>query len=160
LTGTTEPNNEERNHIMGFITVRHENSTPIELYYEDQGAGRPVVLIHGYPLDGHSGERQARSLLAAGYRLITYDRRGFGRSSARRRGGPGQRQAGPDPARYGGRHPADRGRAARAALDARRRRQHRSTLAAGCGASSPPESEPPPACAPPMAVLCQIGELR
>ncbi|GAB2451877.1 alpha/beta fold hydrolase [Streptomyces incanus] len=66
---------------MGFITVGNENSTPIELYYEDQGAGQPVVLIHGYPLNGHSWERQARSLLAAGYRVITYDRRGFGQSS-------------------------------------------------------------------------------
>lgn len=66
---------------MGFITVGDENSTPIELYYEDQGAGQPVVLIHGYPLNGHSWERQTRELLDAGYRVITYDRRGFGRSS-------------------------------------------------------------------------------
>ncbi|MEU7778849.1 alpha/beta fold hydrolase [Micromonospora parva] len=66
---------------MGFIAVGNENSTPIELYYEDQGAGQPVVLIHGYPLNGHSWERQTRELLAAGYRVITYDRRGFGRSS-------------------------------------------------------------------------------
>ena len=66
---------------MGFITVGNENSTPVELYYEDQGAGQPVVLIHGYPLTGHSGERQTRELLAAGYRVITYDRRGFGNSS-------------------------------------------------------------------------------
>lgn len=66
---------------MGSITVGDENSTPIELYYEDQGAGRPVVLIHGYPLDGHSWERQTAALLAAGHRVITYDRRGFGRSS-------------------------------------------------------------------------------
>ncbi len=66
---------------MGHITVGNENSTPVELYYEDQGAGQPVVLIHGYPLNGHSWERQTRELLAAGYRVITYDRRGFGRSS-------------------------------------------------------------------------------
>ena len=66
---------------MGFITVGEENSTPVDLYYEDQGAGRPVVLIHGYPLDGHSWERQTRALLAAGHRVITYDRRGFGQSS-------------------------------------------------------------------------------
>lgn len=66
---------------MGYITVGDENSTPIELYYEDQGAGQPVVLIHGYPLDGHSWERQTRELLAQGYRVITYDRRGFGQSS-------------------------------------------------------------------------------
>ncbi|GAB3804521.1 alpha/beta fold hydrolase [Micromonospora zhanjiangensis] len=66
---------------MGFIAVGNENSTPIELYYEDQGTGQPVVLIHGYPLNGHSWELQTRELLAAGYRVITYDRRGFGRSS-------------------------------------------------------------------------------
>ncbi|GGS46114.1 alpha/beta hydrolase [Streptomyces parvus] len=66
---------------MGYITVGSENSTPVELYYEDQGAGQPVVLIHGYPLNGHSWERQTRDLLDAGYRVITYDRRGFGRSS-------------------------------------------------------------------------------
>ncbi|MQW76297.1 alpha/beta fold hydrolase [Nocardioides sp. dk4132] len=66
---------------MGHITVGNENSTPIELYYEDQGAGQPVVLIHGYPLDGHSWERQTRELLAAGYRVVTYDRRGFGQSA-------------------------------------------------------------------------------
>ena len=66
---------------MGHVVVGHENSTPIELYYEDQGTGRPVLLIHGYPLDGHSWERQTRELLAAGHRVITYDRRGFGRSS-------------------------------------------------------------------------------
>lgn len=66
---------------MGYITVGNENSAPIELYYEDQGSGQPVVLIHGYPLDGHSWERQTRELLAQGYRVITYDRRGFGQSS-------------------------------------------------------------------------------
>ncbi|MFB7345579.1 alpha/beta fold hydrolase [Streptomyces hydrogenans] len=66
---------------MPYITVGQENTTPIELYFEDQGAGRPVVLIHGFPLDGHSWERQTAALLAAGYRVITYDRRGFGRSS-------------------------------------------------------------------------------
>ncbi|MFG2766537.1 alpha/beta fold hydrolase [Streptomyces rubiginosohelvolus] len=66
---------------MGYIAVGSENSTPVELYYEDQGAGQPAVLIHGYPLNGHSWERQTRDLLDAGYRVITYDRRGFGRSS-------------------------------------------------------------------------------
>ncbi|MFD1936769.1 MULTISPECIES: alpha/beta fold hydrolase [Nonomuraea] len=66
---------------MGYIKVGAENSTSIELYYEDQGAGQPVVLIHGYPLNGHSWERQTRELLAAGHRVITYDRRGFGQSS-------------------------------------------------------------------------------
>ncbi|MFG3348608.1 alpha/beta fold hydrolase [Streptomyces sp. NPDC048018] len=65
---------------MPFITVGQENSTTIDLYYEDHGAGQPVVLIHGYPLDGHSWEKQAAALLEAGHRVITYDRRGFGRS--------------------------------------------------------------------------------
>jgi len=66
---------------MGFVTVGTENSTDIELYYEDHGAGQPVVLIHGYPLDGSSWEKQTAALLGAGHRVITYDRRGFGRSS-------------------------------------------------------------------------------
>ncbi|HEY8912133.1 alpha/beta hydrolase [Lacisediminihabitans sp.] len=66
---------------MSYITVGQENSTDIELYYEDHGSGQPVVLIHGYPLDGHSWERQTKVLIAAGYRVITYDRRGFGQSS-------------------------------------------------------------------------------
>lgn len=66
---------------MSFVTVGTENSTTIDLYYEDQGNGQPVVLIHGYPLDGHSWEHQTRELLRAGYRVITYDRRGFGHSS-------------------------------------------------------------------------------
>jgi non-heme chloroperoxidase len=66
---------------MPYITVGEENSTTIDLYYEDHGTGRPVVLIHGFPLDGHSWEKQAAALLNAGYRVITYDRRGFGRSS-------------------------------------------------------------------------------
>jgi non-heme chloroperoxidase len=66
---------------MGYITVDTTNSTDIELYYEDHGSGQPVVLIHGYPLDGSSWEKQTAALLEAGYRVITYDRRGFGRSS-------------------------------------------------------------------------------
>jgi pimeloyl-ACP methyl ester carboxylesterase len=66
---------------MGLITVGKENTTPIELYYEDHGSGSPVVLIHGWPLSGASWEKQTNALLAAGYRVITYDRRGFGRSS-------------------------------------------------------------------------------
>src|ERR671916_2195217 len=66
---------------MGLIKVGTENNTDIELYYEDHGSGQPVVLIHGYPLDGHSWEKQSAALLAAGYRVITYDRRGFGQSS-------------------------------------------------------------------------------
>jgi non-heme chloroperoxidase len=66
---------------MSRITVGTENSTAIEIHYEDHGAGEPIVLIHGYPLNGNSWERQERMLLAAGYRVIRYDRRGFGRSS-------------------------------------------------------------------------------
>ena len=66
---------------MAFITAGTENSTDIELYYEDHGSGQPVVLIHGYPLDGSSWEKQTAVLLDAGYRVITYDRRGFGKSS-------------------------------------------------------------------------------
>ncbi len=66
---------------MAYITVGNENSTEIEIYYEDHGTGQAVVLIHGYPLDGSSWEKQTAALLAAGYRVITYDRRGFGMSS-------------------------------------------------------------------------------
>ncbi|MFB8371687.1 alpha/beta fold hydrolase [Pseudarthrobacter sp. NPDC055928] len=66
---------------MAFVTVGTENSTNIDLYYEDHGSGQPVVLIHGYPLDGSSWEKQTAALLKAGYRVITYDRRGFGKSS-------------------------------------------------------------------------------
>ena len=66
---------------MARITVGTENGNPIEIYYEDHGSGRPIVLIHGYPLNSDSWERQERVLLSAGYRVIRYDRRGFGNSS-------------------------------------------------------------------------------
>ena len=66
---------------MPTITVGKENSADIEIYYEDHGAGRPVVLIHGYPLSGRGWDKQLPALLDAGYRVITYDRRGFGKSS-------------------------------------------------------------------------------
>ncbi|WP_326949235.1 alpha/beta hydrolase [Amycolatopsis sp. NBC_01307] len=66
---------------MPSVTVGHENSAPINLYYEDHGTGKPVVLIHGWPLSGRSWEAQVPVLVDAGYRVITYDRRGFGRSS-------------------------------------------------------------------------------
>lgn len=66
---------------MPFVDVGQENSGRIELYYEDHGSGRPVVLIHGWPLSGKSWEKQVPALLNAGYRVITYDRRGFGESS-------------------------------------------------------------------------------
>src|SRR5437868_4297037 len=65
---------------MPFVTVGKENSGNIDLYYEDHGMGKPVVLIHGWPLSGRSWERQVPVLLDAGYRVITYDRRGFGDS--------------------------------------------------------------------------------
>ena len=66
---------------MPFVKVGTENSADIELYYEDHGAGQPVVLIHGYPLSGRAWDKQVPVLLEAGYRVITYDRRGFGKSS-------------------------------------------------------------------------------
>jgi pimeloyl-ACP methyl ester carboxylesterase len=66
---------------MPYVTVGQENSAGIEIYYEDHGAGQPVVLIHGYPLSGRAWDKQVPALLDAGYRVITYDRRGFGRSS-------------------------------------------------------------------------------
>lgn len=66
---------------MPYVTVGHENSAPIKIHYEDLGSGQPVILIHGFPLSGRSWEKQTVALLAAGYRVISYDRRGFGRSS-------------------------------------------------------------------------------
>jgi non-heme chloroperoxidase len=66
---------------MPYVKVGTENSADIEIHYRDHGSGKPIVLIHGYPLDGNSWERQERALLADGYRCISYDRRGFGRSS-------------------------------------------------------------------------------
>src|SRR5262245_10551548 len=71
----------ERERTVPYITGGQANSAPIEIHYEDHGTGRPVVLIHGFPLSGRAWERQERALLAAGYRVITYDRRGFGKSS-------------------------------------------------------------------------------
>jgi non-heme chloroperoxidase len=66
---------------MPYVTVGKENSGNIELYYEDHGSGKPIVLIHGYPLSGASWEKQVPVLVHAGYGVITYDRRGFGKSS-------------------------------------------------------------------------------
>ncbi|MBU8690393.1 alpha/beta hydrolase [Priestia megaterium] len=66
---------------MAKINVGTENEAPIELYYEDHGTGKPVVLIHGWPLSGRSWEYQVPALVEAGHRVITYDRRGFGKSS-------------------------------------------------------------------------------
>lgn len=66
---------------MATITVGTENGQPIDLFYEDHGSGQPVLLIHGFPLALDSWERQHHALLQAGYRVISYDRRGFGKSS-------------------------------------------------------------------------------
>jgi len=66
---------------MATITAGQENHTDIEIYYEDHGAGPPVLLIHGYPLSGRAWDKQVPALLEAGHRVITYDRRGFGQSS-------------------------------------------------------------------------------
>jgi non-heme chloroperoxidase len=65
---------------MPRLTVGTQNDHDIQIHYEDHGSGQPIVMIHGYPLDGNSWERQERVLLQEGYRVITYDRRGFGRS--------------------------------------------------------------------------------
>jgi non-heme chloroperoxidase len=78
---TQRPSNARSTTMSNYFTVGTENSTPINLYYEDHGSGSPVVLIHGWPLSGASWEKQTAALLAAGHRVITYDRRGFGRSS-------------------------------------------------------------------------------
>jgi len=66
---------------MPAVTVGQENNSDIEIHYEDHGDGQPVVLIHGYPLSGRGWDKQVPALLAAGHRVITYDRRGFGQSS-------------------------------------------------------------------------------
>lgn len=66
---------------MSKLTVGTENGSPVELHYEVQGTGAPVVLIHGWPLNGRSWEKQVTALVAAGYQAITYDRRGFGQST-------------------------------------------------------------------------------
>lgn len=66
---------------MPYLKVGKENSAAIDLYFEDHGSGHPVILIHGYPLNGASWEKQTAALLTAGHRVITYDRRGFGKSS-------------------------------------------------------------------------------
>src|SRR6185437_16109955 len=66
---------------MPFVTVGRENSAAVRIYYEDHGSGPHVVLVHGYALNGHSWEKQETALLAAGHRVIIYDRRGFGASS-------------------------------------------------------------------------------
>jgi len=79
--GATPLKQRSKNATNNFIAVGSENSKSIDLYYEDLGSGQPVVLIHGWPLNGASWEKQTAALLAAGRRVITYDRRGFGSSS-------------------------------------------------------------------------------
>jgi len=81
LPATSFAETKKESSPMSFIKVGQENSTPIEIYYEDHGSGSPVVLIHGWPLNGDAWEKQTTALLNAGHRVITYDRRGFGRSS-------------------------------------------------------------------------------
>ena len=66
---------------MAYITVGRENSAPIKLHYHDQGTGSPVMLIHGFPVGCRSWEKQVPALLSGGFRVIRYDRRGFGQSS-------------------------------------------------------------------------------
>jgi pimeloyl-ACP methyl ester carboxylesterase len=66
---------------MPYVAVGRENTADIQIYYEDHGTGQPIVLIHGFPLSGRAWERQERALLEDGFRVITYDRRGFGKSS-------------------------------------------------------------------------------
>jgi pimeloyl-ACP methyl ester carboxylesterase len=62
---------------MPYVTTADQT----QLYYKDWGKGRPVVLVHGWPLSADSWEAQALALAEAGFRVIAYDRRGFGRSS-------------------------------------------------------------------------------
>ena len=71
---------------MPYVKVGEENSGDISLYYEDHGSGTPVVLIHGYPLSGRAWDKQVPALLESGHRVISYDRRGFGKSSQPTRG--------------------------------------------------------------------------
>ena len=66
---------------MTMLKVGAAAQEPVELYYEDHGTGKPVVLIHGWPLSARSWEAQVPALVNAGYRVISYDRRGFGKSS-------------------------------------------------------------------------------
>jgi non-heme chloroperoxidase len=66
---------------MAYLSVGTENSGSVDLYYEDHGSGEPIVLIHGYPLSSRAWDKQVPVLVEAGHRVITYDRRGFGKSS-------------------------------------------------------------------------------
>ena len=104
---------------MAYITVGTENSADIELFYTDQGSGQPVVLIHGFPLNGESWGKQQAALLDAGYRVIAYDRRGFG-ASTKAGSGYDYRHVRRRPARAH-RRPRPAGRGARGLLDGHRR---------------------------------------
>jgi pimeloyl-ACP methyl ester carboxylesterase len=53
---------------MPYVTVARENSANIDIYYEDHGSGKPVILIHGYPLSGASWEKQDHRFAATGLR--------------------------------------------------------------------------------------------
>ncbi len=104
---------------MPYITVGKENSGSIDLYYEDHGSGTPVVLIHGYPLSGRAWEKQVPVLMDDGHRVITYDRRGFGKSSQPTGGYDYDTFAADLNGLHGGARPARCG--ARRALDGHRR---------------------------------------
>ena len=66
---------------MPYCTVANENGNDVNIYYEDFGTGEPVVLIHGWPLSHKMWEQQVAALIKGGYRVISYDRRGFGDST-------------------------------------------------------------------------------
>ena len=68
--------------MSNYLDAGHDPSgKPVKLFYTDWGTGNPVVLIHGWPLDHQMWEYQAVYLAKHGLRVITYDRRGFGKSS-------------------------------------------------------------------------------
>ncbi len=104
---------------MPYLRVGQENSAPSQLYYEDHGSGPPVIMIHGYPLSGRAWDKQLPALLGTGYRVITYDRRGFGKSSQPTSGYDYDTFASDLNSRHGGARPA-RGHAGRP-LDGHRR---------------------------------------
>jgi non-heme chloroperoxidase len=65
---------------MKFIESKTPGADPVKISYEDYGQGKPVVLIHGWPLSKEMWEYQLEPLVNAGFRVIKYDRRGFGKS--------------------------------------------------------------------------------
>jgi len=66
---------------MPYIKTTSQHNEEVNLYYEDLGSGQPVIFIHGWPLSGDMWEYQVQELVTHGIRCITYDRRGFGKSS-------------------------------------------------------------------------------